>query len=122
MTWCNRIKSENIKNMNEQGLRETLNNCEKTCEKYHLCDTVAMMEDEIKVKEGEADYCCKCGKLIIFDNETYYLEADEDKFYCEECGDEESLTQCDNCGDWFKGGKCEEKDGMILCPYCLKEE
>lgn len=122
MSYCSKISSNDVYKMKEQKLESLLEQCEKTCERYHKCDTIALMEDELKVMRCEAGHCSKCNKIIDFESDFFYYVENEDKYYCENCGDEESLTQCENCGEWFKSGVCEEVDGTMLCPSCLETE
>ena len=56
MGYCDKITSEMVYKMTETELNKTLDNCEN-CDRYYQCDTVALMNDELKLKQGE---CLKC--------------------------------------------------------------
>ena len=53
MTYCNKITSNEVYQMHESKLNNTLDNCELYCPKYYQCQTVALMNDRLKENEGE---------------------------------------------------------------------
>lgn len=65
MTWCDKINADDIMNkMDEEDLNITLDKCEKFCKKYHWCDTVALMNDELQVKRNEKLKCPYCERYM----------------------------------------------------------
>lgn len=112
MSYCNNeIKALNIlNNMDKNIIETTLSNCEKTCNRYYQCDTVALMEDRIKELDGELLRCphcdevqepCNCPDLFYEDinnskglNEQYKLLLE-----LNECGF--NIVTCGHCGQVF---------------------
>lgn len=44
--------------------------CEENCPKYSSCDTIAWADDELKLLDGEAWECPKCGSIVNNSDET----------------------------------------------------
>lgn len=110
MSYCNHIKSEIILNMDITHLEDTLANCEKFCDNYHLCDTACLMLDELKLKNGECLKCphcehyqefCDCPDLFYSDtsnskeinNQLKLLEEMHTKGF--------NVVTCGHCGQVF---------------------
>ena len=54
--------------------------CEENCPKYSSCDTIAWADDELKLLDGEAWECEKCGNIVNNSDEL-----------CWECNAKEEL-------------------------------
>ena len=80
MTYCNKITSNKIYKMNETELNQTLNTCE-ACSKYHQCDTVALMNNELQLKQGEILKCPHCEHYQEFCDcpDLFYSDANNSK-------------------------------------------
>ena len=107
MSYCEKIKAEKIYKMAETELNKTLDTCEN-CLKYSQCDTVALMQDELKVKQGELLKCPHC--------ENYLEHANCPDLFCveetQQLKEQEALLRevqalgynivtCGNCGQVF---------------------
>lgn len=53
MNYCNDINANAIDAMNDVVLDCMLSQCEKLCDRYFQCDTVALMQDKLKELTGE---------------------------------------------------------------------
>ena len=109
MTYCNKITSNKIYQMNENELNQTLNTCE-TCPKYHQCDTVALMNDELQLKQGEILKCPHCEHYQEFCDcpDLFYVDVTKSKEWTEQeklmaeinsCG--YNIVTCGHCGQVF---------------------
>ena len=68
MSYCNQITADNILNkMNRDDLVKQVDKCEEFCEKYHQCDTVFLMLNEIRLRDGECIKCPYCERYMDFD-------------------------------------------------------
>ena len=110
MSYCNKIKSEKIYNMADNELDLTLDDCYLNCDKYSSCDTVALMNYELKVKEGELLCCPHCEHYMEFCDcpDLFYSDASNSKGLNEQLKLLEemqthgyNIVTCGNCGQVF---------------------
>lgn len=52
--------------------------CEENCPKYSSCDTIAWADDELKLLDGEAWECPKCGNIVNNDEPCWKCNSPEE--------------------------------------------
>ena len=109
MSYCSEITSEKIYNMTEQELNSTLDKCEN-CPRYSQCDTVALMLDELKLKNNEILKCPHCEHYQGFSDcpDLFYEDSDNNrdineqlKLLVEMQRKGFNVVTCGNCGQVF---------------------
>lgn len=63
MGYCSIITSNIVNIMNEETLIKLSSSCEKNCYCYSQCDTIALMNDELKLRDNEGLQCPYCGTI-----------------------------------------------------------
>ena len=109
MSYCNEITAEKIYKMSEAELNQTLDKCEN-CPRYTQCDTVALMQDELKLRQGEILKCPNCERYMEFCDcpDLFYTDSNNTK----ELNEQYKLLQeiqaqgynivtCGHCGQVF---------------------
>lgn len=110
MSYCNKIMANKIYKMSELELKHILNNCELKCPKYSSCDTIALIDNELKLKQGEILKCphcetyhnfCDCPDLLYVDVTRSKDWNEQEKLMAEinSCG--YNIVTCGHCGQVF---------------------
>ena len=109
MSYCNEITSEKIYEMTEEELNTTLDKCEN-CPRYTQCDTIALMQDELLVKQGELLKCPYCERYMEFADcpDLFYEDSNNSKVINEQYELLQELQSkgfnivtCGHCGQVF---------------------
>lgn len=110
MSYCNKITSNEVYEMQKPELEHTLNGCELYCNRYSQCDTVCMMNDRLRELQGDILKCphcehyqefCDCPDLFYPDinnskdmrNQLKLLEEMQTKGF--------NVVTCGHCGQVF---------------------
>lgn len=112
MSYCKKgIDAHNIlNNMSTDDLEFTLASCEQNCDKYYQCDTVALMNDELKLKQGECLKCPHCEHYQEFCDcpDLFYVDAmrskdwnEQEKLMAEINSYGYNIVTCGHCGQVF---------------------
>lgn len=85
-----------------------LASCEQSCERYYGCDTVAAMDDRLKVLKGEYLECPVCGYINdhcyfpdLFVAETSPKMQEQEKLLVEMQEAGYNIVTCGECGNVF---------------------
>lgn len=112
MAYCNKqITATNIlNNMSIDDLEFTLASCEQNCDRYYQCDTVALMQDELKLKNNECLKCphCECYQDFSDCPDLFYPDDDctsdlykQYKLQLELNQNGYNIVTCGHCGQVF---------------------
>lgn len=108
MSYCSKISATDVCEMNEQKLESILDQCERICDRYYLCDTVTLMEDELKVKHEDLLKCPHCKSILdygdcpdLFASEEEELLIKQENLLHEMWKAGYNVVTCGNCGQVF---------------------
>lgn len=82
MSICDKgLNACSILKMTDKELNFILDRCEKSCEKYHQCDTALLIQDELKLKRNECLKCPYCESYQDFSDcpDLFYFDSKQSR-------------------------------------------
>lgn len=58
-----------------------MDDCESVCPKYGSCDYFTMLDERLRVIDGQAGKCIVCGEIYNFED----MEEGKQGWYCNRC-------------------------------------